>query len=75
MIIITALMAIVSTVTAFFVGAVWQMNRQEEKISARVIRPANINIEKKYHVTEYLVQEGALDIDFPETTGGAHGKA
>ena len=68
MIIITALMAIVSTITAFFIGAVWQMNRQEEKISARVIRPANITVEKHYHVTEYNITDGkALDIDFPNT--------
>lgn len=70
MIIITALMAIVSTVTAFFIGARWQISRQEEKIGARVIRPAEITIEKHYHVTEYNITDGkALDIDYPDVRG------
>lgn len=52
---------------AFFLGALWGMDREEYRLSARVIRPANINIEKHVHITEYTVQDGALDIDFPNT--------
>lgn len=68
--IIFELLVIVASISAvgisFCAGAFWIMNRQEKKMSARVIRPANITIEKHYHIREYTVSDKALDIDFPE---------
>ena len=52
---------------AYCVGYLRGMDENEEKYSARVIRPANITINNHYTVTEYTVQDGALDIDFPNT--------
>lgn len=53
---------------AFFAGVLWQMSRDEEKFTARIIRPAHITVNRHYHVTEYVVPDDkALEIDFPET--------
>ena len=53
---------------AFFAGVLWQMSRDEEKFTARVIRPAHITVNSKYHITEYVVADDkALEIDYPET--------
>ena len=51
---------------SFSAGVLYEMNKKDERISARVIRPANITIEKHYHIREYTVSDKALDIDFPE---------
>lgn len=51
---------------SFSAGVLYEMNRKDERISARVIRPANITIEKHYRIREYTVSDKALDIDFPE---------
>ena len=69
--IIFELLVIVASISAvgisFCAGAFWIMNRQEKKMSARVIRPANITIERNIHITEYnVVNEEALDLDFPK---------
>ncbi len=69
--IVFELLVIVASVSAvgisFCAGAFWIMNRQEKKMSARVIRPANITIERNIHITEYnVVNEEALDLDFPK---------
>lgn len=53
------------TITAYVLGYLHGKDTRDKELSARVIRPANIKIEKHYHVTEYTVQDGALDIDFP----------
>lgn len=70
--IVFELLVIVASISAvgisFCAGAFWIMNRQEKKMSARVIRPANITIERNIHITEYnVVNDETLDIDFPET--------
>lgn len=53
---------------SFCGGVLWQMSREDKKISARVIRPANITIEKHVYVTEYnVVNSDAIDLDFPKT--------
>lgn len=69
--IVFELLVIVASISAvgisFCAGAFWIMNRQEKKMSARVIRPANITIERNIHITEYnVVNEEALDLDFPK---------
>ena len=69
--IIFELLVIVASISAvgisFCAGAFWIMNRQEKKMSARVIRPANITIERNIHITEYnVVNDEALDLDFPK---------
>ena len=46
-------------------GFVWKDSKEEKRMSARVIRPAEIKIEKHYHIVEYTVSNEALDIDFP----------
>ena len=51
---------------SFSAGVLYEMNKKDERISARVIRPANITIEKHYHIREYTISDKALDIDFPE---------
>jgi len=51
---------------SFSAGVLYEMNKKDERISARVIRPANITIEKHYYIREYTVSDKALDIDFPE---------
>ena len=53
---------------SFCGGVLWRMSREDKKLSARVIRPANIKIDKHYHVTEYVVKDDkALDVDFPDS--------
>lgn len=63
--VLVCIMVITSLGIAFCLGYLEGMDRQEYRLSARVIRPANINIEKHIHITEYTVQDGALDLDFP----------
>lgn len=46
-------------------GLVWNETQEEKHISARVIRPAEITINKHYHIEEYNITDKALDIDFP----------
>lgn len=52
---------------SFSAGVLYEMNKKDERMSARVIRPANITIERNIHITEYnVVNEEALDLDFPK---------
>ena len=46
-------------------GFVWKDSKEEKRMSARVIRPAEITINKHYHIEEYNITDKALDIDFP----------
>lgn len=64
------IMCISLAVIAWACGYLYGANQFEEKTSARVIRPSEIKVERHYHVTEYTVEPGALDIDFPDTKGG-----
>lgn len=67
--IIAAIVAFAGIVIASWcLGALHILNRQEEKVTARVIRPANITIEKHIHISEYTVSDpDVLDIDFPNS--------
>ncbi len=68
MTIIISAMAVVGSIVAFCAGVLWQMDHEEKRLSARVIRPVNITIEKHVHVTEYTISDPAsLDIDFPNS--------
>ena len=57
---------VVANFLAYVLGYLHGKDAHDREMSARVIRPANITIEKKVNVTEYTVQEGALDVDFPK---------
>lgn len=50
---------------SFYLGKMIQKDI-DERAPARVIRPANVKVEKHYIVREYTVTDNALDIDFPE---------
>ena len=53
---------------SFCGGVLWRMSREDKKLSARVIRPANITVNRHYHVTEYVVKDDkTLDVDFPDS--------
>jgi len=68
MTIILCAIAIVGMFITFCAGVLWEMNHEEERLSARVIRPANITVNRHYTVTEYTVTDSnALDIDFPDS--------
>lgn len=41
---------------------------KHKKPEVRVVRPAEITVNRHYRVTEYTVQDGALDLDFPNGT-------
>ena len=56
---------ILANATAYVLGYMHGKDAHDRKAEARVIRPANITIEKKVNVTEYTVSDKALDIDFP----------
>lgn len=64
--ILICIVFLLAEVFAYVLGYMRGKDAHEEEMSARVIRPANITIEKKVNVTEYTVQEGALDVDFPK---------
>lgn len=67
MIVIICGIVLSGMVVMFCAGVLYEMNVKETKYSARVIRPAIITINRTYRVTEYVIQDKALDIDFPET--------
>lgn len=51
---------------SFLLGMMIQKDN-DEKTPARIIRPANITIEKHVHVTEYnVVNSESLELDFPK---------
>lgn len=53
-------------VLCFWAGKCYAEDKRKEKLSARVIRPANIKVNRHYHVTEYATpNKETLDIDFP----------
>lgn len=56
-------------ILCFWAGAMWKEDREKERLSARVIRPAVIVTKPQYKVTEYIVSDNkALDLDFPPVT-------
>ena len=66
--VLLAIMFISGITIAFCAGYLRGLDSEEERISARVIRPANITVEKKVNVVEYTVTDSkALDIDFPNS--------
>lgn len=66
--VLLAIMFISGITIAYCVGYLHGLDSEEERISARVIRPANITVEKKVNVVEYTVTDSkALDIDFPNS--------
>jgi len=56
---------LLANATAYVLGYMHGKDKRDKELSARVIRPAEIKIDRHYHVTEYTVQDGALDLDFP----------
>lgn len=53
-------------VLCFWAGMRYNEDHHDEKMSARVIRPAVIVVRPQYHVTEYSVNRAEqLDLDFP----------
>lgn len=53
-------------VLSFWAGKCLEEDKNKKKLSARVIRPVNIKVDRHYHVTEYVIKKGEqLDIDFP----------
>ena len=65
------ILAVDMCVVSFSAGVLWQMNRDDKRMSARVIRPANITVNRNYYITEYAVQnEDALKINYPNTELG-----
>ena len=68
--VLLAVMVISGITIAYCVGFLQGVDNEGKRLSARVIRPANITIEKHYKVVEYNITDGkALDIDFPNTRG------
>jgi hypothetical protein len=53
---------------AYCLGDIHEIDREEKRLSARVIRPANITVNRHYHVTEYVVSDSkALELDYPDS--------
>lgn len=65
MVIICGVALVIEFGLGFVFGLVWCDNKEEKHISARVIRPAEITINKHYHIEEYNITDKVLDIDFP----------
>ena len=66
--ILWGLLAVFYLSLGFCVGIIYKNAKEDDRLSARVIRPANIKIEKHFHVTEYAVQDKeAFEIDFPNS--------
>lgn len=65
MVIICGVALVIEFGLGFVCGLAWCDNKEEKHISARVIRPAEITINKHYHIEEYNITDKALDIDFP----------
>lgn len=66
--ILWGLLAVFYLSLGFCVGIIYKNAKEEDRLSARVIRPANIKIEKHFHVEEYSVSDkDALEIDFPNS--------
>lgn len=64
-------MAISGMVIAFCSGYLTACKVEDERLSARVIRPANITVNRHIHITEYTVADKeALEIDFPNSKRG-----
>lgn len=53
-------------ILCFWAGKHWQEDKEKEKASARIIRPAIITVKPQYHVTEYVAEHPEdLELDFP----------
>ena len=66
--ILWGLLAVFYLALGFCVGVIYKNAKEEDRLSARVIRPANIKFEKHFHVVEYTTQDKeALEIDFPNS--------
>lgn len=54
-------------VLCFWAGTCYAEDKRKEKISARVVHPANIKVEPRVQITEYIVdsRNNQLDLDFP----------
>lgn len=60
--------ALIGMAASWCLGALWFMDNEDKRLSARTIRPANITIEKHIHIKEYTVADSkALDLDFPDS--------
>lgn len=68
LVVIWAVVVLAAFTVGLSIGMLIRLNIEEEKASARVIRPAHITVHRHYHVKEYNVTDGqALDIDYPPT--------